>query len=221
MFAEIFSHPDFIIINKPAFTTMHASSNSPNAWLLADIDEPYHIVHRLDDQTSGCCILAKTSQAAETFRGLFAANAVHKTYIALSEHKGKRKMGWVKGDMHNIRSGVWALQNSNRHPAVSYFKRTGLGNGLYLFWARPYSGKTHQIRVALKSNSSPILGDTTYKASPADRIYLHATRLQFEYAGEHIDVSCWPTTGEHFIALHQAQQIDLDTTLHALNWPQS
>src|SRR6056300_1311771 len=171
----LFDHPDFVVIHKPSGVTMHHGSDSPFPALLhTKLSQKYFIVHRLDDQTSGCLILAKSAKVAEQFRVLFTTHPIQKTYIAISDQKGKRKMGWVKGDMANIRSGVWGLKQTHNNPAVSYFIRQGLGNGHYLFWVRPFSGKTHQIRVALKSNGSPILGDPTYKGTPADRVYLHA-----------------------------------------------
>jgi tRNA pseudouridine32 synthase/23S rRNA pseudouridine746 synthase len=156
-----------------------------------------HLVHRLDDHTSGCLIIAKHAIAAERFRLLFTNHKVQKYYVALSDTKGKRKQGWVKGDMVNKRRGQWALTKTMLHPAISYFFRQGLGNGLYLYWIKPFSGKTHQIRVALKSNSSTILGDTHYGGTPAQRMYLHAYALHFEYGSEVINVSCPVTDMEH------------------------
>ena len=156
-----------------------------------------HLVHRLDDHTSGCLIIAKHAIAAERFRILFTKHRVQKYYVALCDTKGKRKQGWVKGDMVNKRRGQWALTKTMHHPAISYFFRQGLGNGLYLFWIKPFSGKTHQIRVALKSNSSTILGDTHYGGTAAQRMYLHAYALTFEYGSEAINVTCPVVNMEH------------------------
>lgn len=206
----LFDHADFMVVAKPARVTMHQSSQSETSYpailpllrdslaqqkkaktLTADYDpSTLHLVHRLDDQTSGCLIIAKHAIAAERFRLLFAQHQVQKYYVALSDNKGKRKQGWVKGDMVNKRRGQWALTKTMNHPAISYFFRQGLGNGLYLYWIKPFSGKTHQIRVALKSNSSGILGDTHYGGSVAQRMYLHAYALDFIYDSQAISVTC-------------------------------
>lgn len=199
---------------------MHQGSNSAyTALLTAQLEQQYFIVHRLDDQTSGCLILAKSAAAAERFRVLFSTHAIQKTYIALSDQKGKRKMGWVKGDMVNIRNGVWGLKTTFVNPAVSYFIRQGLGNGHYLFWIRPYSGKTHQIRVALKSNGSPILGDTTYKGSSAERLCLHAYALQFVYDDTMIDVVCPPKSEAEFTGLLTQTEFLNSQNTRSLAWP--
>ncbi|WP_284700420.1 pseudouridine synthase [Opacimonas viscosa] len=216
----LYDHCDFVIIHKPRGVTMHQSSQSVCPALLDhELAQQYFIVHRLDDQTSGCLILAKSAEAAERFRVLFSSHTIQKTYIALSDQKGKRKMGWVKGDMANIRSGIWGLKNTQTNPAVSYFIRQGLGNGRYLFWVRPFSGKTHQIRVALKSNGSPILGDTVYKGTSADRLYLHAFALEFDYDGTNIHVSASPNSGTDFHALATATEFLHSDNVSSLAWP--
>ena len=218
----LFDHPDFVVIHKPCCVTMHKGSNSPFPALL-DIQQSqkFFVVHRLDDQTSGCLILAKTPEAAEQFRVLFSSQRIQKTYIAISDQKGKRKMGWVKGDMANIRGGVWGLKQTQNNPAISYFIRQGLGNGRYLFWVRPFSGKTHQIRVALKSNSSPILGDSIYKGTAADRVYLHAFALSFNYGDTHINVIAQPHSGTVFTALATDNEFLDQTNYSRLSWPVS
>lgn len=234
----LYDHSDFFIIAKPQGITMHETSNERPAVLpllkaaLASRSYPIeqyehlHLVHRLDDDTSGCLVVAKHAVAAERFRDLFSLQRVQKYYIALSESKGKRKAGWVKGDMVNKRRGQWALTHTYERPAISYFFRQGLGNGLYLFWVKPFSGKTHQVRVALKSNGSGILGDTQYGSPPAQRMYLHAFAIDFMYDDEHIHTHC-PINHiaplEHdsdswFHDPHIIQSITPDT-LHALNWP--
>lgn len=234
----LFDHVDFFIIAKPQGVTMHETSNALPAVLpllrsaLTAMSYPsqdfdnLHLVHRLDDDTSGCLIIAKHAVAAERFRELFSQQRIQKYYVALSETKGKRKAGWVKGDMVNKRRGQWALTNTSERPAISYFFRQGLGNGLYLFWIKPFSGRTHQVRVALKSNGSGILGDTQYGANAAQRMYLHAFAIDFIYGDEHIHMHCpvdhiEPLMNDTDSWFHDPHIIDSITpnALQALNWP--
>ena len=65
----------------------------------------------------------------------------------------------------------------------------------------PRTGKTHQIRVALKSLGAPILGDRLYAGTPADRVYLHAWRLCFPFRGESLRFESLPAHGDQFMAL--------------------
>lgn len=198
----IYEHEDFVVLHKPPCLTMHRASQSSHPALFdcENIDSQWHIVHRLDDVTSGCLVLAKTEDAASSFETLFTQKLIQKTYLALSLHKGKRKMGWIKGDMYKRRNGLWLLKNTHENPAITYFFRKSGCNGKRAFWVQPHSGKTHQIRVALKSNSASILGDEQYQGSPADRVYLHAYALQFIWKGENIAVICEPAHGEAFIS---------------------
>ena len=223
----LFDHVDFMVIAKPARVTMHQASTVTSYPAILPLLREYlakqtaskqlviaydpatlHLVHRLDDHTSGCLIIAKHAIAAERFRLLFSKHRVQKYYVALSDTKGKRKQGWVKGDMVNKRRGQWALTKTINQPAISYFFRQGLGNGLYLYWIKPFSGKTHQVRVALKSNSSAILGDTHYGGTPAQRIYLHAYALHFEYNSQEINVACPVTDMEHEADFSEASLFD-------------
>jgi len=61
--------------------------------------------------------------------------------------------------MLKARRGAWKLARSKESPALTEFVSTSLGQGLRLFLLRPYTGKTHQLRVAMKSLGAPIIGD--------------------------------------------------------------
>jgi tRNA pseudouridine32 synthase/23S rRNA pseudouridine746 synthase len=203
----IYDHPDFVIVYKPDGVTMHSASktDAPSILSLMPQAQNYHLVHRLDDPTSGCLILAKHAKSAAMFSAMFANQQIQKTYLALSAKKGQRKMGWVTGDMQKRRDGQWLLLRTQHTPARSFFIRKGTHTSERAFWVRPYSGKTHQIRVALKSNSASILGDNNYGGQAGDRLYLHAFALCFEWHGQTIDIHCLPRSGSHFISPEQQQ----------------
>jgi len=82
------------------------------------------------------------------------------------------------------RNGSWKLLRSVENPAVTQFFSFGLTPGLRLYLLKPHTGKTHQLRVALKSLGVPLLGDTRYGADKSDRAYLHAWQLAFELDGK-------------------------------------
>lgn len=179
----LYRHPDFVAVNKPAGVAVQQQG-----WLGAvatALAEPrLWLVHRLDRETSGVLLLARHAQAAATLGGLFATQTVDKTYWAVARGRPAKKQGWVRGDMAKSRRGCWKLLRSCRQPATTRFDSHSLAPGLRLYRLRPYSGKTHQLRVAMKSLGCPILGDLRYGGDGAERLYLHARQLAFVYDGQ-------------------------------------
>jgi len=89
-----------------------------------------------------------------------------------------------------------------------------------LYLIKPYTGKTHQIRVALKSVSAPILGDALYQAEPADRVYLHAYALSFYYQGQLYQFRQAPSSGAMFLSQAVQQQLQFAwAEPWSLQWP--
>ncbi len=194
----LFSHKDFYIIDKPAGVTMHDSANGIISQVLPLVeDSRLYLCHRLDDGTSGCLILARTAAAAARIGELFARRQIQKYYVALSTAKPKKKQGTVSGDMKNRRQGQHILLKTREQPAVTQFFSQAVAPGRRAFVVRPLTGKTHQIRVALKSLGAPILGDVLYKGEMAERLYLHAWQLRFCYQDEWVGVTSAPV-GEQF-----------------------
>lgn len=191
---------DFVVLNKAPGIGMHDEEGVPGLISEArrQLGMMLYPVHRLDKVTSGVLLLARTPEANRELSMAFAGRQMHKEYLALSEQKPKKKQGWIKGDMERGRRGTWLLSRSMHNPAITWFESFGLGDGLRLFHIKPKTGKTHQIRVALKSLGSPILGDALYGAAPADRVYLHSVRLSFEYAGQSWVFSALPQQGSRF-----------------------
>jgi len=164
-------------------------------------------VHRLDKLTSGLVIMAKTKDAARTFQQLFETRQIEKYYLALSLDKPKKKQGLIKGDMEKSRRGTWKLARECNNPAITQFFSYGIEGKARLFLLKPHTGKTHQLRVALKSIASPIAGDTAYNGKTSDRGYLHAFAMRFVFDGMVYDYLCHPTSGELFNELAVRQKI--------------
>ncbi len=209
---------DFVVVEKPAGMNFH--SEDGEAGFVVQVQQQLHNpelrpVHRLDKMTSGLVILAKSAEAAATFERLFRERQIEKTYVALSDQKPKKKQGWVKGDMEPSRRGSWKLLRTQQHPAVTYFTSESVKSAIWekergqralrLFWLYPKTGRTHQLRVMMKSLGSPILGDARYGSAEAvkleDRGYLHAYALKFDWQGESKQFVSPPKTGKWFEAL--------------------
>ena len=197
----VYQTDDFIIIYKPCGLSVHKDQSEIGlTTLLAEqLGVPQvWLVHRLDKVTSGLLILALNAESAAEFFRLFSEHHIQKTYLALSNQKPKKKQGLIVGDMQKSRNGAWKLCQSKENPAITRFESVSCEPNLRLFILKPQTGKTHQLRVAMKSLGSPILGDTLYgkNTENIDRTYLHAARLQFEFKGQVFDVFIPPKEGE-------------------------
>lgn len=151
-------------------------------------DEQIFPVHRLDKMTSGLMVFARHAQANRDLSMLFERKQIEKYYLALAMQRPKKKQGKVQGDMLKGRSGSYLLSRSLSNPAITQFfaEKITLSDDqpAWLFLLKPETGKTHQLRVALKSLSSPILGDRRYAGESASRGYLHAYRMRFDAFGQ-------------------------------------
>lgn len=218
----LFEHPDFVVIDKPSNICVQNEPQQPGILPLLCQHfnvEKLWLVHRLDKVTSGILILAKHAKAAAVFGQLFEQKQIEKYYLAISAKKPKKKQGAIKGSMKKVRDGKWMLDSSNTAVAISQFFSFSVSPGLRLFLIKPLTGKTHQIRVALKSIGSPILGDDLYKGENSDRTYLHAYCIRFVYQKQSICIICAPNKGDLFISGDTSQQIAQLTTPWTLKWP--
>ncbi|WP_428773391.1 TIGR01621 family pseudouridine synthase [Vibrio sp.] len=227
MYQIIYTHPDFVVINKFPGVSVHKDDG--DTMLVSDVakqlgEDNLYLVHRLDKMTSGLLLLARSANAARGLAGLFAQRQVGKFYLAIGSKKPKKKQGLVIGDMQRSRRASWKLLPSQDNPAITQFFSAAAEPGERLFVCKPYSGKTHQIRVALKSIGSAIVGDPIYNpSSEADRGYLHAFALMFDWQGERFQFVCDPRQVSDFGVKWQSQPvstaIDQWLTPWLLQWP--
>ncbi len=203
----VFDHEDFLVVHKPPdyAVTRDDENEGLLAWLRRRTGWAGLIpVHRLDKVTSGLWLLGKNPEAARLLTALFREHTVRKCYLALSDRKPHKKQGVVIGDMARTRNGLWKICLSRKAPAVTRFVSRSIAPGLRLFALFPETGKTHQIRVAMKCLGSPILGDPLYaqpesRSQGIDRTYLHAYALAFTYKGIHYDFKELPRHGRLFL----------------------
>jgi len=202
-FETLALHEHFVVLHKAPGVGMHDEDGEPGLVSLArdTLDMMLYPVHRLDKVTSGLVLLARDTEANRELSMAFAERKVEKAYLAISDQKPVKKQGWIKGDMVKGRRGAWMLTRQMSNPAVTHFTSQPLEAGGRLFLVSPKTGKTHQIRVALKSLGSPILGDRLYAGTPADRVYLHAWQLRFPFAGQSFHYVCLPAHGQRFLAV--------------------
>ncbi len=195
--------PDYVVVNKPPGVTIQRDLEGELPGLLELTAQQCGVakllpVHRLDKLTSGVVVMAKHSEANRLLAEQFAARQVEKFYLAISSRKPRKKQGLISGDMERSRRRSWKLLGSQENPAQTQFFSTSIGPGKRLFLLRPRTGKTHQLRVALKSLGAPILGDDLYGGDAADRGYLHAYVLRFRWQDQWLTFKALPEQGDLF-----------------------
>ncbi|MEM1442256.1 MAG: RluA family pseudouridine synthase [Verrucomicrobiota bacterium] len=204
---------DLIVVNKPAGLVVHPASGNlegtlVNALLhhtdgqlsrLADEDRP-GIVHRLDKDTSGCLVAAKSDRAYKTLVEQFSGRETEKEYLAVTEGVPASEEGTLRGRIGRHpgnRQKMSLVESPAGKEAITDYRilKSDPAGEWALLSCVIHTGRTHQIRVHMKEAlHCPILGDVIY-AQPrrqkvkTDRLMLHAWRLAFRHPdGERISV---------------------------------
>lgn len=172
----IYEDKDVLVVNKPAGLLSEPRGEYCPEKTLADYG---YIAHRLDRDTSGVVILAKTPEVQLFLKRQFKEREVHKTYVAVVS--GQLKLDAARLDlplMRNLKRPTTFLVDANGKPAETFYKVLKTNGEFSLVELKPTTGRTHQLRVHMKYLGHPILGDRVYGGEKADRLYLHAEKLE-------------------------------------------
>jgi tRNA pseudouridine32 synthase/23S rRNA pseudouridine746 synthase len=137
-------------------------------------------MHRLDTDTSGCLLFARTARARATFQKAFETRAVEKYYLAVvasivAEEQGVIELALAKKS--SAEAGWRMVAERGGHEAITHWRRLSVQDGSTLVEFRPLTGRTHQIRVhAREAFGRGIVGDRVY-GIPGGPMLLHASRL--------------------------------------------
>ena len=197
----LYEDDQLVVVNKPAGLVVHpgAGTDSPTLveGLLAErtlpkSDDPARpgIVHRLDKDTSGVILVAKTPAALAHLQRQFAERSVGKSYLAvvggvINEDEGTIDAPIGRDPTYPRRMSIHAQGK----PAQTDFQVLRRVEESTLLLASPRTGRTHQLRVHLRYIGHPVIGDEVYDGRiPADRMFLHAWRLvlRHPHTGEEI-----------------------------------
>jgi len=192
----LYEDDDVVVFDKPAGMLTHAKGELAEEWTLADIaktkvqDDPSNrpgIVHRLDRATSGVIIVAKNISAKQFLQKQFANRKVEKTYRAIVRGRVEEDSFLIDmpiaRDFKNPQQFAVNTDGKTAQTAVNTIKSSSKASLLKL---TPKTGRTHQLRVHLKSVGHPIIGDVLYGSSidkQEGRLYLHASRLKLVLPG--------------------------------------
>lgn len=218
----IFEDAHLLVVNKPAGMVVHPAPGHPDGTLvnallahyppIADVgpQDRAGIVHRLDKETSGALVVAKSEPVLEALQHQFRNREVEKTYLALVNGQVQPPMGIIevpiardptdRQKMAPVPEGKYAR---TRYQVVRRFRKHTL------LEVHPYTGRTHQIRVHLSWLGHPVVGDADYGSRRqrllTDRHFLHASRLCFTH----------PVTGEE-MTFRAPLPAELDALLRRL-----
>ena len=177
----IYEDGNVIVLDKPGgLLSMAKGEYCPEKTL-----EAYGLlVHRLDRDTSGVVILAKTPEVQTFLKKQFQDRKAHKTYYAVVE--GRPKLDEARVDLplaRDLKRPTTFRVDPNGKESETFYKVLKTDGKHSLLEVRPTTGRTHQIRVHMKYIGHPILGDTVYGEEKADRLYLHANKLEITLPG--------------------------------------
>ena len=175
---------DCIFANKPSGLLTHTDGSESGFldFYKAKGNRDLKVVHRLDKETSGCLIFAKTTETTQKLTELFTERKIQKTYFFLTDRPIPKDSALVKGKIEKVKKQwVFSLQDESEKPhSETLFEKVEDRGKLQLWKASPLTGKTHQIRLHAKHLGIPILGDQTYGGSPFVRLMLHCAEMKFD-----------------------------------------
>ena len=220
MYRIVDENEHFLVISKAAGIAFQNHDDAQGVYRLitSDLNRRLYPVHRLDKLTSGLLVFAKSPQTCALLAEQFRKRMVTKFYLALVAAKPKKKQGRIQGDMVKARGGAWKLATTMQNPAITLFKSCSVRPGLRLIVLKPLTGKTHQLRVALKSLGAPIIGDTQYGGLASDRGYLHSFGLGFEFQGKEFCYLDSPKQGELFALPEFTKALEAFKDPWVLDW---
>jgi 23S rRNA pseudouridine1911/1915/1917 synthase len=199
-FHILFEDEYLLVLSKPPGIVVHPGSGNHTGTLvnglvyhchaIAGVGEKLRpgIVHRLDKDTSGIMLVAKTGSMQEKLVDLFKNREIEKSYIALLHGTMKEETGRLVAPIgrHPVNRQKMAVRSSSGRHAVSNWELlTKLAGGFSLVRIIIETGRTHQIRVHMAHLAHPVVGDRVYGSNRDNSSYprqlLHAYRLVFKH----------------------------------------
>ena len=195
-----------LVVDKPAGVVVHPAPGHASGTLVHGLvghaaaggDEPERpgIVHRLDRDTSGLLVVARSAEAHRRLQSLLRRRDLKREYLALVVGRPRSRTGRIEAPIGRDRTNPLrhSLDTANPRDAVTHFEVEDLFPRHALLRVSLETGRTHQIRVHLAAIDLPVAGDPTY-GRPAElgleRQFLHAARLAFPHpiTAEPVDVS--------------------------------
>jgi 23S rRNA pseudouridine1911/1915/1917 synthase len=203
----VYEDQDLVVVDKPPGLVVHPAAGHRRGTLLnallarypdlpLDQEERPGIVHRLDKDTSGLIVVARSREAREHLQAQFKAREVLKVYLALVDGVVEPTKGVIEASIgrdSRDRKRMAVVQSGGRKAVTEFRVLERLGE-YTLLDTRPRTGRTHQVRVHLAFLGHPVVGDSVYGRRKQhlglERQFLHAHRLAFRHpsSGRKVDL---------------------------------
>jgi 23S rRNA pseudouridine1911/1915/1917 synthase len=200
----IFEDDHLIVVNKPAGTLVHPTHRDKSGTLLNAL--AYHLnksriegredpginasfiraglIHRLDKQTSGLMVVAKTARTHRILSEHFKRKLVEKRYLALVDGVIGDDSGSIVEPIGRFaEQKLWGVKQDGKHAETRYWVKRRFANTT-LVELEPVTGRTNQLRIHLAAIGHPIVGDTARGGTEFHRLCLHAYRLAFRHPSD-------------------------------------
>jgi len=188
----LYEDPDLIVIDKPAGLLVHPvrfhlTGTLANAltyhWQQTGETASFHPVHRLDKQTSGLLLIAKSSWSHQQLFLQLRAHEIHRTYLAFTDGNPPRNSGLLSAPIKRAGTGMRRIVAADGQTALTRYRVLRRSPTSALLLLQIITGRTHQIRVHLSHLGTALIGDPLYGQPSAwlDRPALHAAALRFRH----------------------------------------
>jgi 23S rRNA pseudouridine1911/1915/1917 synthase len=192
-FAVAYEDDHLLVVDKPPGVVVHPARGHGAGTLaqalagrIAGGDDPRRagIVHRLDRDTSGLLVVARTEAAHEALKDMLRRRDITREYLALVEGRPAARAGTIDAPLgrdRRVRTRI-STDTDEPRPAVTHFEVERALEGFTLLRVRLETGRTHQIRAHLRAIGHPVAGDPEYGRKDVlglERQFLHAERLAF------------------------------------------
>jgi len=224
----VYEDDDIVVVDKPRGVAAHPTPGWTGPTVLGGLLAAGHalatsgaaerqgIVHRLDANTTGLMVVAKSERAYSVLKQAFRERTVHKTYHALVQGHPDPLRGTIDAPIgrHPSGDGRFAVVADGR-PSVTHYDTIEAFRAASLVSVNLETGRTHQIRVHMAALRHPCCGDLLYGADPVlaahlglTRQWLHAVELSFEHPATGVEISFespYPDDLQHALDILRAE----------------
>jgi 23S rRNA pseudouridine1911/1915/1917 synthase len=188
-FEVVYEDEDLMVVEKPAGIVTHPAPGHHRTTLAEALPAESHVVHRLDKDTSGLLVVARTEEALAELRRMMKAREITREYTALVEGHPDADSGTIDAPIGRDRGNrtVMSTRTDRAREAVTHFEVVERLPRTTLLRVRLETGRTHQIRAHLAAIGHPVVGDPQYGGSASGRRlglarqFLHASTLMFRH----------------------------------------
>jgi 23S rRNA pseudouridine1911/1915/1917 synthase len=188
----IYEDQDVLIVDKASGVITYPVENEPRGSVIQLIriywkyttqqNQHLYLLHRLDKDTSGLLVFAKTTRARQSLQQQFESHSVLREYLAITHGIPRRKKGEIKTFLGRDFRGRRSVAAKGKG-AITHFKviAENVPANRALVRCRLETGRTHQVRIHMAHIGTPVIGDTVYGKIPSKRLALHADTLGFQH----------------------------------------